>query len=499
MARSRMARCGSARTASANFSGPARWRAKHYCLQQAANDCVCDSCASLADHPDFILLEAGSLKIENVRDVIGRASLKPLVSPHRVVLIRDAHLLTIGAQNALLKTLEEPTGQTLFFLVTHRERTLLPTIRSRCQKLRFSPFDAAAFATHFPELVSAAGASGGSVAEAKRLAASEVKPLNVLLRATVSERIAAAEGLSEDQETTLAAARRYADQLTQWTRSGSPEQRARAQELFGGLNELLWRSEGNVNRRLLWERWLLSPAPEIGRQKRVPLPVGRSTAALAKTGVRSGCDEQSQPTTNDGFSHRRGERRRAACLLREISQRRACISVRGGGARVAQGRARARRLRANPASGHRAARARSTSPNAAPMRVIRALTPEDAERVAALRVKERDAFKFALEKLRLRRLPAKMVAAELSFTEDRLVFYFASEERLDFRHIIRDLSAEYRARVEIRQIGARDAAKIIGGIGSCGRALCCSTWLVEFRPVSIKMAKDQNLALNPQK
>jgi DNA polymerase-3 subunit delta' len=231
------------------------------CLLQADDACVCASCASLADHPDFILLEEGALKIENVREVIGRASLKPLVSPHRVVIVRDAHLLTTGAQNALLKTLEEPSGQTLFFLITHRERTLLPTIRSRCQKLRFAPFDAAGFTQHFPALATTAGASGGSVAEAKRIQASEVKPLSALLRASFSERIAAAEALSESQETTLAAARRYADQLAQWTRSGTPEQRARAQTLFGDLGELLRRSEGHVNRRLLWERWLLSPAP----------------------------------------------------------------------------------------------------------------------------------------------------------------------------------------------------------------------------------------------
>lgn len=231
------------------------------CLQEALDDCRCDSCSSLADHPDFILLEQGTLKIEHIREVIGRAALRPLVSHHRVVIVRDAHLLTIGAQNALLKTLEEPSGQTLFFLITHRERTLLPTIRSRCQKLRFSPFDTLAFGMHFPDLAAVAGASGGSVAEAKRLQTSEVKPLGALLRASVSERIAAAEGLSEDQDTTLAAARRYADQLTHWARAGTAEQRARAQELFSGLTELIWRSEGNVNRRLLWERWLLSPTP----------------------------------------------------------------------------------------------------------------------------------------------------------------------------------------------------------------------------------------------
>jgi len=231
------------------------------CLKDAGDSCACASCGSLADHPDFISLEPGTLKIEHIREVIGRASLKPLVSRHRVVIVRDAHLLTIGAQNALLKTLEEPSGQTLFFLITHRERVLLPTIRSRCQKLRFAPFDAAGFAAHFAELAPAAGASGGSIAEAKRIQQSEVKALNVLMRGSVSERIAAAEGLGADQETTLAAARRYADQLTQWTRSGTAEQRSRAQTLFNGLSDLVWRSEGNVNRRLLWERWLLSPVP----------------------------------------------------------------------------------------------------------------------------------------------------------------------------------------------------------------------------------------------
>lgn len=132
-------------------------------------------------------------------------------------------------------------------------------------------------------------------------------------------------------------------------------------------------------------------------------------------------------------------------------------------------------------------------------RVLRKMTESDVAKLPALKVKEQAAMKFALEKLLSRRVPAKLVTCELSFNEDRMVFYFASEERIDLRPLIRDLATQFQARVDVRQIGARDAAKFIGGIGSCGRELCCSTWLVDFRPVSIKMAKDQNLALNPQK
>ncbi len=132
-------------------------------------------------------------------------------------------------------------------------------------------------------------------------------------------------------------------------------------------------------------------------------------------------------------------------------------------------------------------------------KIVRRIGAQDEPKLREMQRQEQDAFKFALQKLRARNLPAKMVAAELSFSEDKLTLYVASEERIDLRGWIRDVSTQFRARIDVRQIGARDAAKFIGGIGSCGRELCCSTWLVDFRPVSIKMAKDQNLALNPEK
>lgn len=132
-------------------------------------------------------------------------------------------------------------------------------------------------------------------------------------------------------------------------------------------------------------------------------------------------------------------------------------------------------------------------------KVVRVMTDADVKQWQSIQNREKEAFKHALKFANTVRLPAKLVCAEMTFSQDKITFYFASEERFDFRPFVRDLSSQFRARIEVRQIGARDAAKIIGGVGSCGRELCCSTWLVDFRPVSIKMAKDQNLALNPQK
>ncbi len=113
--------------------------------------------------------------------------------------------------------------------------------------------------------------------------------------------------------------------------------------------------------------------------------------------------------------------------------------------------------------------------------------------------KERDIFLYCKEKLRERGLQIKLTRVELPLAPGRVVIYFASEERIDFRDLVKDVSQRYHARVEMRQLGARDEAKLVGGIGACGRELCCSTWLPAFVPISIKMAKDQGLVLNPSK
>ena len=131
--------------------------------------------------------------------------------------------------------------------------------------------------------------------------------------------------------------------------------------------------------------------------------------------------------------------------------------------------------------------------------VIRIATAEDLKVEERNHEKEKEAFKICLEKIAKHKLEMKLVDAEYTFDNNKLLFYFTADGRIDFRELVKDLAAVFRTRIELRQIGVRDETKIMGGIGICGRALCCHTYLSEFAPVSIKMAKEQNLSLNPTK
>ena len=131
--------------------------------------------------------------------------------------------------------------------------------------------------------------------------------------------------------------------------------------------------------------------------------------------------------------------------------------------------------------------------------VIRIATAEDKKKDAKNRDKEKEAFGICLEKIRKHGLEMKLIDAEYTFDNNKVLFYFTADGRIDFRELVKDLAAVFRTRIELRQIGVRDETKIRGGIGICGRPLCCHTYLSEFAPVSIKMAKEQNLSLNPTK
>lgn len=131
--------------------------------------------------------------------------------------------------------------------------------------------------------------------------------------------------------------------------------------------------------------------------------------------------------------------------------------------------------------------------------VLRVATPKDDEQEKNNKAKEREAFKICLEKIRKHELEMKLIDAEYTFDNNKVLFYFTADGRIDFRELVKDLAAVFKTRIELRQIGVRDETKILGGIGSCGRPLCCHTHLSEFVPVSIKMAKEQNLSLNPTK
>ena len=149
-----------------------------------------------------------------------------------------------------------------------------------------------------------------------------------------------------------------------------------------------------------------------------------------------------------------------------------------------------------------------TPPQVAPLRqpapdspnvVVRRAGREDVMQRLKQQQREQEGMRVAQLKIRERALPMKLTRVEHLFDGSRLIFYYTSESRVDFRELVRDLAGHFRMRIEMRQIGVRDEAKMLGGYGSCGRPLCCTTWLRTFEPVSIKMAKRQQLSLNPSK
>ena len=131
--------------------------------------------------------------------------------------------------------------------------------------------------------------------------------------------------------------------------------------------------------------------------------------------------------------------------------------------------------------------------------VLRTASTKDDEQEKANREKEREAFKICLEKIKKHNLDMKLIDAEYTFDNNKILFYFTADGRIDFRELVKDLAAIFKTRIELRQIGVRDETKIIGGYGICGRPLCCHSYLSDFVPVSIKMAKEQSLSLNPTK
>jgi cell fate regulator YaaT (PSP1 superfamily) len=143
--------------------------------------------------------------------------------------------------------------------------------------------------------------------------------------------------------------------------------------------------------------------------------------------------------------------------------------------------------------------ARRTPPQDSELTVVRRATRDDVVTRLKQQHREQEAQRICLMKIRERGLEMKLARVEQLFDGSRLIFYYTAEGRVDFRELVRDLAAHFRVRIEMRQIGVRDEAKMLGGYGSCGRPLCCTTFLNTFEPVSIKMAKQQNLSLNPSK
>ncbi|MEF9896578.1 MAG: stage 0 sporulation family protein, partial [Clostridia bacterium] len=132
-------------------------------------------------------------------------------------------------------------------------------------------------------------------------------------------------------------------------------------------------------------------------------------------------------------------------------------------------------------------------------KVIRVASPEDIRRAEFNRAREPETFRICQDKIEQHKLEMKLVDVEYAFDGSKIIFYFTANGRIDFRELVKDLASVFKTRIELRQIGVRDEAKMLGGLGACGRQLCCDAFLGDFQPVSIKMAKEQNLSLNPAK
>jgi cell fate regulator YaaT (PSP1 superfamily) len=132
-------------------------------------------------------------------------------------------------------------------------------------------------------------------------------------------------------------------------------------------------------------------------------------------------------------------------------------------------------------------------------KIIRVASDSDMKKIEENRKDAREVFNVCAQKISEKKLSMKLIDAEYSFDRSRLIFYFTSEGRIDFRDLVKELADRFKARIELRQIGVRDEARMLGGLGCCGRGLCCASFLQDFEPVTIKMAKEQNLPLNPNK
>ncbi|MBU1125782.1 MAG: stage 0 sporulation family protein [Candidatus Omnitrophica bacterium] len=143
--------------------------------------------------------------------------------------------------------------------------------------------------------------------------------------------------------------------------------------------------------------------------------------------------------------------------------------------------------------------AAQANPKEAPKKIIRRATENDFKRIEENRLKAKEAFNNCVKKIEEHKLDMKLVQAEYSFDCSKILFYFTADGRVDFRNLVKDLAKVFKARIELRQIGVRDEARLFGGFGSCGRELCCTSFLKDFEPVTIKMAKEEGLSLNPPK
>jgi DNA polymerase III delta' subunit len=448
----------------------------------------CPSCRKFAsgNHPDFLLIEpeGGLIKVDRIRRIEETLSLKAFEGRTKVVIVDEADTMNINASNAFLKTLEEPSPKSLIILVSSRPDRLPATIRSRCMRINFRPLSP-------DDCLRVIGGKGKDSALKIRLSMgrpglavsrnllrqrdrfwnSLTKMLNEESKHPWKDR----EDLQEWLDMSLLLMRDLA--VTKITGGGGKlvnedisdnigEMSGRAPlkviiENYEKLRSLRGNTGFNLNRAVTWNyiRSIMEAFSHMEEKITVDEVVG----------VRFDNASKIYCFTSHGVELRTGDR---VVVESELG--------------MSLGRVVSTGLAADDPD-------REIKP------ISRKVTEDDLRKEKENEPFKVEAREFCMERIMARGLPMKLVATNITLDRKRYIFYFVAETRIDFRELVKDLASKFRTRIELRQIGVRDAAMITGGYGLCGREFCCRTFLRSFSPISIKMAKQQDLVLNTSK
>lgn len=466
---------------------------------------VCRACQQVRDgtHADLVIIAPGkpinpdvrpdmkSIPVDEIRALIAITARHTFEGGRRVVLIEQADKMNPPAQNALLKTLEEPVPGTIFLLMTESPSLLLPTIVSRCRELKLHPWDDRTVLSVLEKhgvtgqrAQEALHVSGGSIGKALAVAGDEqywqrrsevmrdffaLERRSDILRisSTWKDRKDDAEELLDDVEDMLRTlllchlGQRSESAVTPypaaWQRFSREGELSAMMRLLDAVAQARQMRANQVTWQAVVERLLLSLMEEKANGQRNWRSIRERREAVFFT------PGALWPTPGDFViveTTRGIEFGEVVTEVREIDD------------------------------------TKLTSPL---KQVVRIATEEDILHDKENKAAEKEAFTICQKKIADHKLDMKLVSVEYTFDNKTILFYFTANGRVDFRSLVKDLAGVFKTRIELRQIGVRDEAKMLGGLGPCGRPICCGTFLGDFQPVSIKMAKEQNLSLNPIK
>ena len=461
----------------------------------------CQSCkqAQSGNQPDIIKVtheKPNTISVDDIRTQINNdIVIKPYSSKYKIYIIPEADLMSAQAQNALLKTIEEPPEYAVIMLLTENAEALLPTIRSRCVMMKLRNIKDQLVKKYLMEQMEipdykadvCVAFAQGNMGKAIMLATSEyfneikeevVHLLRNIDEMNVSELMDAVKKCMtykmeiNDYLDMIAIWYRdvliykatknvdrvvFSDQLRYIKARASKSSYEGIENILDAIEKAKARLKANVNFELTMELLLLT----IRRTRYMTKVIGVRFRTAGKIYFFSPGEFEIKQGDHVIVETARGiEYGRVVSAPKEVDDDSVVQPLKS---------------------------------------VIRIATEQDEKTVEKNRQKEKEAFKICQEKIRKHGLDMKLIEAEYTFDNNKVLFYFTADGRIDFRELVKDLAAVFRTRIELRQIGVRDETKIRGGIGICGRPLCCSTYLTEFAAVSIKMAKEQNLSLNPTK